>query len=245
MAQKRKKNSRNRRQKRGMIGNMSVAGLVISLILMIVICIMMAFITLLSFALNPHFAPLHLLDLFGLGLSIYGIVCCALEVNRRQKDKLLAAQPEPEPEPAKPEVQLPEQIPEPYERYLVVLKKTLDSYEERDDEFDQLLEDCFGGSNIAKARYSTVIDQARRLLKENYERAEQAVELFRFSAVTKERCSILQQYVDDSNEVAINIERVINELAKNRHHSTNETHDALNDSLRELASTTSRYSSNH
>lgn len=245
MAKKNRKRKNN--STKGMLGTMSVLSLVLSFIVSVVFLILMAFITLVSISIPSGSPLLAIIDIFGIAVAIYSLVCCSMEILRRNQERASLNQPAPKPEP-KPEVKKPEvevEIPSAYQVYLNQLKQTLESYEERDDEFDQLLEDCFGGSQIAKARYSTVIDQARGLLKENYNRAEQAVELFRYSAVTKERCEILQQYVDDSNEVAISIERVINELAKNRHHSTNEIHDTLNDSLKDLASTTSRYSSNH
>lgn len=128
-----------------------------------------------------------------------------------------------------------------YQQLLARLSENIDCVSARQKAVEKLIDDSFGASLISSSRYKQVMQNAQDVLKKNYENASQAVALFGSSRPTQARLAILQNYVDDSDDVVANIDRVIDELLKLQQSSTIESGDALDSRLEELASTTVYY----
>ena len=143
---------------------------------------------------------------------------------------------------------LPKAKPEPsavirpeYARALAMLKNNLTELESREESVSDFLDDYFAGSTISKSRYLQVIQNAKHVLKTNYEKASQAVKLFGNSVPTPERLEIMEKYVRDSQDVVNNLERVINELIKVQQSDVLNDGSKLDVLLDDLAATTSYY----
>lgn len=134
------------------------------------------------------------------------------------------------------------QVPEPYRKRLVILKKQIEQAEESEKAIDRLIQDSFGSSWMSASRYKSVLDGARDVLEKNYENASQAVEVFGSADVTEKRIRFLDNYVADSADLLNRINGVIDKLLELRQSQTLKDGDDLDERLDELSRTTMLYS---
>lgn len=130
-----------------------------------------------------------------------------------------------------------------YKERLMALNEFAVDLADRMDSMEYFLDEYFGNSNISKSRYLQVTKDAQKLLENNYKKATQAALMFGTkSKPTPERIQILDNYVNDSQDVADKMEIVINQLVAVQQNDTIRAGDILDASLEELARTTKYYS---
>lgn len=182
---------------------------------------------------------------FSTVLSWVGLICTlVLLIRRRNQNAARLVQPLSQPQTLKPAPKpaaIPVETAYEYQVLLDRLQENIVSVKARQTAVEKLIDDYFGQSWISSSRYKQVMQSAEDVLAKNYENAAQAVSLFGRSKPTQARLDILNNYVEDSDDVVANIDRVIDELLKVQQSSTIESGDALDARLEELADTTVYY----
>lgn len=128
-----------------------------------------------------------------------------------------------------------------YQQALDQLAGHMKDLEQREASVSAFLDVFFQGSAISKSRYLSVIQNAKKVLENNYECALRAAGMFGSSLPTQERQEMMQRYVSDSADVMNKIDRVIDQLIMTQQSDVLSEGDILDSLLDDLAATTSYY----
>lgn len=185
---------------------------------------------------------------FGLNLISIGFVICAFIMiihlisrvtSRRTKD---SAPKQPiKPDLPRKKTSIFEAADPEYTKRLDILRKLYSEMTSRQESISGFLQEYFSGSIISINRYESVMNDASKVLWNNYQKASTAVSMFGSAQATADRLAILDGYVNDSKQTVDKMETIIDELIKIQQQRSFSDYENLDGMLTSLARTTSRY----
>jgi hypothetical protein len=129
-----------------------------------------------------------------------------------------------------------------YTQTLDELQKCSDTLDKRFEKLDAFLTDFFADSVISKNKYMSQAELARKAVKTNLAKAQNAVALFGDEEEpSPRRKEILESYVKDSRQTVADIDAIIDELLHVDQMNTQAAYEFLDESLANLQNVTPLY----
>lgn len=201
---------------------------------------------------------------FGVGYLVLFIFCQIYAIRliigagiRAARQKQVYVESEPVYEPEEEEIELPE-TPKPkakserpsvpaynraYRPYVDALEEDQEEMRKRVASVKTFLDDYFGRSEISKARYLNILNQAADALENRWHKASTAAILYGNSQPTQKRLDLLKDYQEEGQKILDQTDQVIDALLIAQQNDTFAAGDRLEASLKELADTTACYQS--
>lgn len=130
-----------------------------------------------------------------------------------------------------------------YRPYVDALEEDQEEMRKRVASVKTFLDDYFGRSEISKARYLNILNQAADALENRWHKASTADILYGNSQPTQKRLDLLKDYQEEGQKILDQTDQVIDALLIAQQNDTFAAGDRLEASLKELADTTACYQS--